>query len=270
MIDIKQLSTQLKSYGLNENESRVYLFLLRQAGEFSVVQIARTLKLGRTPVYNSLDRLEAKGLVRKVIAENGSNYVAATPDHLDLYWKRKINGVRNLGAKLPDLVSALEAMTATSGYKSKVDYFTGRRGLEQITYHSLKAKGDLYIYEMIESMDPFMSKESAEEYRRVWAERGTVIHQMTNSREFEEFTEIEELIGDLWDVRYIASEVLAIKFEMLIYNDVVALYSAVGEEIFGVEIHNKSLAVMQKQIFMAMQHLAKPLKKVNARGKAHL
>ncbi|MDR0591349.1 MAG: helix-turn-helix domain-containing protein [Candidatus Nomurabacteria bacterium] len=270
MIDIKQISAQLASYGLSENESKIYLFLLRQAGELSVVQIARTLKLGRTPVYNALDKLESKGLVSRAIADSGSNYMAASPDHLGQYWRKKIHGAQRLGSKLPDLVNVLEGLTVTSGYKSKVDYFTGRRGLEQITYNSLRADGDLYIYEVATDMTVFTSQDTAEGFRQVLVERGVTTHQLTNHTSFEDYTAVEKMITDLWDVRYIDPALLKIQFEMLIYNDTCALYSVEGHDAFGVEIHNANLAQMQKQIFKAMQRLAKPLVKDDIRGAAHV
>jgi sugar-specific transcriptional regulator TrmB len=270
VIDVKQLSAQLERYGLNGNESKVYLFLIKQAGELSVVQIARALKLGRTPVYNALDRLESKGLVGRTVAENGSNYTATSPDHLGLYWKRKIHGVQRLGSKLPDLVNALEGLVVSSGYKSKVDYFTGRRGLEQITYNSLRAEKDLYIYEVAADMTVFTSRDTAEEFRQTLVERSIVTHQLTNHTSFKAYTDVEKMVTDLWDIRYIDPGMLNIQFEMLIYNNICALYSVEGRDAFGVEIHNDNLAKMQKQIFRAMQRLAQPMVKTGAHGEAHL
>jgi len=270
MTDVRQLSTQLKRYGLSENESKVYLFLLRESHELSVVQIARSLKLGRTPIYNAIARLEEKGLVTRVASDNGHNFASASPDHLERYWQSRAENVKKLGEHLPSLVGALEGMTISSGYKSQVNYFTGRRGLEQITFNSLKAKSDLYIYEINSSMEAFTRRETTERFREIWAERGTVIHQLTNRTEFQDFTEVSKIVTDLWDVRYISPEVLTINFETLIYNDIVALYSYGDHEVFGVEIKNPNLAEMQIQIFRAMQHLATPLKKHGDRGAAKL
>jgi predicted DNA-binding transcriptional regulator len=270
MIDIKQLSAQLRSYGLNENEAKVYVFLLKQSGEFSVVQIARALKLGRTPVYNALDRLELKGLVSRTIAEGGSNYMASSPDHLGRYWKTKIHAAQRLGSKLPGLVNALEGLMVTTGYQSRVDYFTGKRGLEQITYNSLRAERDLYIYEVATDMTAFTNRETAEEFRQMLVDRRTTTHQLTNHTSFDDFTDVVEMTTNLWDICYINPSLLKIQFEMLVYNDVCALYSVEGRDAFGVEIHNANLASMQKQIFKAMQRLAQPMVKDGEHGKAHV
>jgi predicted transcriptional regulator len=178
--------------------------------------------------------------------------------------------MERLGERLPAVVEALEEMAVGQGYKSQVRYFAGVKGLEQITYNSLRAEGDLYIYEVNESMNVFTSRQTAEKFRRILVERGIVTHQLTNLRETGEYTEVEEMVRDFWDVRHVDPEVLRIKFETLIYNDVVALYAVEGRGAFGVEIRNRSLAEMQVQIFRAMQQLATPMEKVGLRGAARV
>jgi predicted transcriptional regulator len=270
MLDLRKLKIQLERYDLTNKESLIYLHLLRIGHEVSVLQIARALKLGRTPVYNALDRLEDKGVVAKVITDNGYNFVAESPDNLEKYWANKSARLEKLANHLPTLVSSLEALAAPAGYKSQINYFSGKRGIEQITYNSLKAQDDLYIYEINADMTAFMKHEAAERFREVWVERGTMIHQLTNRTELVDFTEVEKIVTDHWDVRYIDPKILQINFENVIYNDTVALYSYVGREVFGVEIKNPALAQMQKQIFVAMQKLATPLKITSPKGAAHL
>jgi sugar-specific transcriptional regulator TrmB len=268
MLNINQLNGQLKRYGLTENESLIYTHLLRTGNKASVLQIARALKLGRTPVYNALDRLEDKGIVEKTLGDNGHNYTASSPDNLERYWAERSARQEKLGDKLPALVASLEALSAPAGYKSQINYFSGHRGIKQITYNSLRAKDDLYIYEVNSDMTAFMTAEQAERFREIWAERNTTIHQLTNKTEFEDFTSVKKIITDLWDIRHMPPEILKINFETLIYNDTVALYSYIGSEVFGVEIKNPALAEMQKQIFRAMQNLAKPMKITSEKGAA--
>ncbi|MDR3125642.1 MAG: HTH domain-containing protein [Candidatus Nomurabacteria bacterium] len=268
MTSKQELILQLEPYGLGENESKIYMFLLAQPGELSVVQIAKELRLGRTPVYNALDKLENKGLTAKIMAENGYNYTANSPDNLEEYWRRRERKVQRLGAKLPDVVSALDGLATGSGHRSKTKYYTGRDGLEQITYNSLRAKNDLYIYEVATNMTNFVNKNTAEKFRQILVEREITTHQLTNYTQIEAFTEVERMITDFWDIRHIDPKILKIQFEMLIYNDVCALYSVSGRDIFGVEIHNANLAAMQKQIFSAIQRLAKPMKKIGLNGEA--
>jgi sugar-specific transcriptional regulator TrmB len=259
----------LTKYNLKETEARIYVFLLKKSLPLTVVELARALSLGRTPVYAALDRLEAKGLVTKTLADNGAAFLASPPDNLEKYWHSEIRKKERLASNLPAITNLLESLNSTTGYKSEVNYFSGRRGLEQITYNSLKAIDDLYIYEIASTMDNFIDTKTAEEFRVVWAEKKTKLHQLTNNTEMEDFTDVPEILP-LWDIRHIPEETLKIEFEMLIYNNTVALYSPVGKEIFGVEIKNKNLASLQKQIFQVVAATATPMEITSPRGAVRL
>ena len=56
--------------------------------------------------------------------------------------------------------------------------------------------------------------------------------------------------------RYLSPEVVDISVQMDIYNDTLAIYSWHEDEVFGVEIHNKKIADMQRQIFEALWNSA--------------
>jgi len=269
-MEIGRILAQLKQYGFSESEARVWMYLMRREGEITVVNIARGLKVGRTPVYNALAKLEEKGLVSRVLLESGYGYMATEVEHLARYWREREQKMRDKGEKLPELINVLNGLKVSGGYESKVEYFVGRKGLEQITYNSLRADGELMIYETKANMEGFVSKERAEEFRRIWLEREVTIRQLTNQRDMEAFTEVGELVERFWDIRYLAPEVLEIKFETLVYNDVVAMYSVTGREVFGIEIHNRNLAKMQGQIFRAVAAGAKVMRKVGTGGEAHV
>lgn len=261
---------QLKQYDLNENEARIYLLLLKNAGHMSVVQIGRSLDLGRTPVYNALDKLEQKGLVKKVVVERGYNYTAQNPNYLKKYWQDKTRSVEKLAGGLEPIIDSLQQMGMVDSYQSQVSYFSGQRGMEQITYNSLRADRDLYIYEIATDMSVFVDQTTAEKFRQILVDRQITTHQLTNFMHFERYTEIEKMVRDFWDVRYIDPTILKIEFEMVIYNDVMAMYSYIDEEPFGVEIRNPNLVRMQTQIFKAMQRLAVPMEKLDNFGAAQV
>jgi len=268
-MDNQRLINQLEEYDLNENEARIYLLLLKNAGHMSVVQIGRNLDLGRTPVYNALEKLEQKGLVKKVVVERGYNYSAQDPNHLEKYWQDKARNIEKLAGGLNPLIDSLQQLGMVDSYQSQVSYFSGQRGMEQITYNSLRADRDLYIYEMA-TMSAFIDQKTAEKFRQVLVDRQIMTHQLTNLAHLNRYTRVEKMVRDLWDIRHINPEILKIQFETVIYNDVVAMYSYVDEEPFGVEIHNPNLAQMQIQIFKAMQRLAVSMEKLDDFGAARL
>lgn len=264
------LIKQLEKYELSQKEALIYIHLLQKGTDMSVVEISHGLKLGRTPIYNALDCLENKGLVRHVISSSGFRFAATSPDNLQYYWDDRTRLMQDKTKELSPVIESLEQLEATAKHKSKISYFSGQRGMEQLTYNSLKADGDLYIYEMATDMTAFIDPSLAENYRQILVDRSITTHQLTNFDHFGQFTKVERMVKDYWDIRYIDPKILRIKFEMIIYNDICTLYSYKDNEPFGVEIQNVDLAEMQKQIFCAIQQSAIPLRKIDWFGGAKL
>ena len=71
----------LVKFGLSENESKVYLFLLRQ-GSSKVNEIYEGTKIQRTFVYEILRNLLEKGLVSYVVKSGIKYFEASNPDKL--------------------------------------------------------------------------------------------------------------------------------------------------------------------------------------------
>ena len=65
-------------------------------------------------------------------------------------------------------------------------------------------------------------------------------------------------------------KLLTMKFEVLIYNDVYAMYQYGRGEEFCVEIYNPELATMQKQLFDYVWQTAQPMKKIGTHGEAKI
>lgn len=71
----------LQELGLSVNETKVYLALL-QLGVSSAGKIADQCKLHRTNVYDSLERLEQKGLASHVLRDGANVFEASDPEVL--------------------------------------------------------------------------------------------------------------------------------------------------------------------------------------------
>ncbi|MBI3577255.1 hypothetical protein HY086_04420 [Candidatus Gottesmanbacteria bacterium] len=133
--------------------------------------------------------------------------------------------------------------------------YTGPEGLKQVTLNSLDADHDgLRLFE-IKSMEEFVPQQEAEKIRQEFVNRKIYTKELSNVSYLEPWTDVEELVKTYWRFRYIDPKKFEIKTEILIYNDVVAMYDY-REGIFCVEIHNKKLADMQKGLFDYLWNLA--------------
>lgn len=164
----------------------------------------------------------------------------------------------------------LAKIWATGQGKSKVLYYTGIEGLEQITWNSTRAKDTLRIYEIGQDMTAFLDPTFSEKIRQELLENQVFTKQLTNKKNILPYTKIGELVKNFWEVRHIDSRELEMQFEGLIYNNVFCLYNFREKDQFCVEIYNEKLAQMQKQLFDFIWAKAKKLTILNDFGEAKL
>lgn len=136
------LHNALRSYGLEENEARVYLTLL-ELGPATVTEITKKAQITRTLGYSILERLGLLGLVTRTSgSEMKRRYIAEHPRSFLQYVKnRKNQWERNVASAeqlLPDLVAL---------YKDKekpvIRYQEGTQGVTRLYEESLQATGEI-------------------------------------------------------------------------------------------------------------------------------
>lgn len=169
--------------------------------------------------------------------------------------KKTSNDVREI---LPDLLNDFPDFVPLDS-RSKVINYSGLDGLKKVTLNSLKAKGELFIFE-IDTMSAFLNYGFSEEVRKGFVKNKIHVKEIMNHSKQPPWTEVEEFVKDFWECRYIDPKILNTNVEILIYNDVIAFYDYRDEKIFCVEIHNKKLADMQKQVFNFVWHYGTKLK----------
>lgn len=248
----------LKPFGLAEEETRIYLHLLAK-GVKSAVELSRELKMARTNVYRYLEKLIDKSLVQQKLTKQGRTFRASPYRQLELLVLEKKQEVDFLKKVSPIVFQELASLQRIRQEKTKILYYEGLDGLKQITWNTTEAKGELFIFE-IADMSAFLDYGISEEVRREFVRNQVAIKELTNLRRVPAWTKVEELVKKYWQIRYLDPKELKMESELVIYNDVYAVYGFQGEEIWGIEIYNERLARMQKQLFQFMWEKAKPMK----------
>lgn len=127
--------------------------------------------------------------------------------------------------------------------------YSGIEGLLKITKNSLKAEGELLIFETsYASLNDMFSKGNAELIRSEFIRKRIKIRELTNKIYHENYTDIKEFHEKVMQIRYIDPKKLNIKIETLIYNDVVAIYDLKNIDLC-IEVYNRDLANQQRQLF---------------------
>jgi len=101
MID-EETKRVLESIGLHKNEVEIYLDLI-MAGESGVLDISKRTKTHRTNVYDTVEKLIKKGLVREVIKENRRAFSPISPKDLLNYVKQKEYQLQKIIPKIEEV-----------------------------------------------------------------------------------------------------------------------------------------------------------------------
>jgi hypothetical protein len=167
-------------------------------------------------------------------------------------------------------VATLNAHSGRGKPGSEVLYYKGKRGLTQVNFNLLKAKKELLSYE-VATADVYMDAHEAEELRRELVQKRILVRTITNQTHIEPFTEVSELVTHWWQIRYIKPEIMAIKADIFIYNDVYAMCHYLDKkDVFCLEMHNDYMAKMQKEMFEVMWEVAEEMEIVSDKGEARV
>lgn len=110
---------QLHELGLTDNEVRIYLVLLRQ-DTLNPAEIAGKLGLHRSYTYDTLERMQEKGVVNSVLKNNKRCFQATSPENLVELLKFRLEQFQKI---VPDLTKAMRSVQE----ETRVELHKGER-----------------------------------------------------------------------------------------------------------------------------------------------
>lgn len=115
---------QLQEFGLNKNESKTYLALLK-LGESQAGEISKKAQVNRTNIYDALERLIEKGLVTYTVSANKKVFKPVHPKILLEQIKEKEKSTEEM---LPKLIQIYHE----SKEKEDSIVYKGRKGIKSV------------------------------------------------------------------------------------------------------------------------------------------
>ena len=264
-----RIITGLTQFGLDADEAKIYLTLL-QKSDMSALQISRQIGVARTKVYRLLDKLIEKGLVILKRDSGGFRFLAGDPSRMRDILREKEMLMKKMEDSLPNLVESLTGLERGKDSSSKVLYYQGRRGLSQINWNLLNAKGVVRSME-IATADAYLPQVEAEKLRQELVDKKITMRTLTNNIKVKPFTKVKDMARKYWELRCVPKNILNIKMDIFIYNDVYAWcdYRG-GDNVFCVEVQNQNLVDIQLQVFEDIWKLSTPMKIIGDSGQAEV
>lgn len=110
------MENKLEELGLTKNESKVYLFLLKQ-GETTTGAIIKETGIANSRVYESLNSLIEKGLVSYNVQKEGKHFIAEDPKKFIEIEEAREKKIKELIPGLVSLKNSEQKETTTAVYE---------------------------------------------------------------------------------------------------------------------------------------------------------
>lgn len=229
---------QLKSVGLSENESKVYLAAL-ELGEVSVYRLAKKSGVKRTTTYLAVESLKEKGLINSYNRNNTMLCYAESPKKLSEMLEEK---KKDLDKILPELL----AITNLIEKKPKISFYEGKDSYKEVFRDILKYPDSEMLATFNEKfwdygnffVDYFIPKRKE---KKIWAR---VLFQ--DNPELRKIAKNER--EHFFKSKLVQSEDFKVEIEMVIYGDNKVGLVSYDEEM-AIIIESKKIHDTQKSFF---------------------
>ncbi|MDD3301912.1 MAG: hypothetical protein PHN31_00010 [Candidatus Gracilibacteria bacterium] len=130
-----------------------------------------------------------------------------------------------------------------------------KQKLYDITLESANSKDkEIYIFEK-GNMGDLVGYEDAEKLRKVFLKNNIKVKQITNEENLISFSDNKEFIEEVMSMRYVPQNKFFIDYEILIFDDIVAVYDT--KELLVIK--NERYARIQKSVFMNYRNNGKEI-----------
>lgn len=249
----KKIQKFLIDLGLDKFEAAIYLTLAKK-GILTTLELSRQTGIDRSKVYRRLEHLKDVGVVEEVIDEKKKRAKAVEVDRLEYLLCEKEESVKNLRGTFKDVKLILSGKVGLNEPGTKVLFYRGREGIKQMVWNVLRAKKEVVGFTCYKSLSEFIGEKFMKKWIEEFVRRDLYFRDIVHTDYFDREERKASVEGykhyeKHFVSRGVSPRVITVDHQVDIYNDVVSYYNWREEEVFGVEIYNKKVARMQKQIF---------------------
>jgi sugar-specific transcriptional regulator TrmB len=134
----------LKACGLTQNESLVYLSLLK-VGKATSSIIVKEANISGGKIYETLEKLIQKGLVKSIIENGVKKFIANEPEMLIEYIKDKEKELHKKEEELEKILPQLKNLKEHDQQLENVSLIKGLRGVKPLIYKPLEKSKKIKI-----------------------------------------------------------------------------------------------------------------------------
>lgn len=232
------IQTALMEYGLDEKEIKIYLVLLKH-GKISAHDLSRHTGILRQTTYDSLSKLQQRGLVSQIIENKKTYFFIESPDSLIKSLKQKEKNIQDVLPELNSIINISNKDTTARQYK-------GLNGLRLIYEDFLESKT------VLKTIHPDIPEKIMQEYfianftvKRIEKKIPILLLKEKIVTEFQKNINSDK--AKFREVR-LSGELKNIKTHITMYDNKIAFINYDSEPV-GVIIEDKFMKESQENLF---------------------
>ena len=243
----------LWSFGLNENEIRVYIHLLSR-GSTIASMISKKLDMNRSSVYSCIEALVAKWVVVDYEKNNVKYFKAIEPeDFLELCEKRE-RQIKALKRDANTVIWSLKKlkekqMMPTFELEGRIKYYEGLEAVSLLIEETLDIPGK---EQLCFGLNEYHTKVHPDDWKS-YTQKRVAKKIFVQSIQPDTSAALEYQSRDkkeLRETRLVPADLFPSKCELNIIGDTIALFTTAGASPAGMKMKNKYMAEALRSLFM--------------------
>lgn len=229
-----EMETIIEEIGLNEHEAKIYLALLKH-GQSVVADISKHSGVKRATIYQYIDGLAARDIIRKTVKGKRIFYYPEDPKKLGNIIERKKTAFSQI---FPEL----EKMYASTSSRPVVRFYEGKEGVRSVYREMTKTSQTLWsIFSADRYFKVFSEKDGEEFIENIFQSGGQLKDLVQNSKLGAQYVKNKQ--GGEAAISKLLPRDFDFSVDLLIAGDNVAMVSF--DNLAAVIIENRGIAQLQ-------------------------
>lgn len=248
-IDQQHIFAQLRHFGCNEQEAKLYIHSLATGPE-TIQKLAKGLGRNRTTVHSEVEQLLKKGLLYETRKDKKRYIGAENPNVLYNLLHQRETELNSLKTGISYAVELLQNIKVHDGRVPTVRFYEGVDGFKKMLEETLSAKGEVLVFTYVKLFSELVEPKYLERYFQRRSEKGIKTRLIFPPCDFA--TKVSQKSVQYKIRVRLMPENVEWKAGIFSWNDTVAIQSFTEGKLTCTIIENKDIAHFYRTVMYEM------------------
>lgn len=246
------IETFLRNLGLNDNEVKVYLYLLTH-GESIASVIAKRLELKRVTAYSTLESLERKAIIQSFVKNNVAHFDAIEPDDIVELCEQKVNEMQRLRENANTLKEEFKKLRERGRMpkleiRGKIKYYEGLEAVTDLIEETLNEKEKEQLCFGLNTYHVEFAGDDWGNYTQKRVKKGMAVRSIQPDTEAAVEYQARDK-NELRQTRLVPKDKFPGNCEINLIGNMIAMFTTRGRDAMGMKMYSPDMAQALQSLF---------------------